>query len=100
MYEVQVVLSCGWRCGRTWLIRVSGIIEPGLEGCWKMTLRRNTDTATWLHFSNSLFCLLKMVVVDPGITARTERLLLRPLVLEDAEAVNIMRAHPEVMKHT
>lgn len=41
-----------------------------------------------------------MVVVNPEITARTKRLLLRPLTLEDAADVNIMRAHPEVMKHT
>jgi hypothetical protein len=38
--------------------------------------------------------------VDPRITARTERLLIRPLRLEDAADVNIMRADPEVMKHT
>ncbi|KAJ4349043.1 hypothetical protein N0V95_004921 [Ascochyta clinopodiicola] len=41
-----------------------------------------------------------MVVVDPRIVARTERLLLRPLRLEDAEDVVLMRKHPEVMKHT
>ncbi|KAI4682148.1 uncharacterized protein J4E88_005037 [Alternaria novae-zelandiae] len=41
-----------------------------------------------------------MVVVDPQIFARTERLLLRPLRLEDAEDVLLMRKHPEVMKHT
>jgi hypothetical protein len=41
-----------------------------------------------------------MVVVDPKIFARTERLLLRPLRLEDAEDVGLMRKHPEVMKHT
>ncbi|KAF1963375.1 acyl-CoA N-acyltransferase [Byssothecium circinans] len=41
-----------------------------------------------------------MVVVDPKITARTERLLIRPLTLEDAEDVVLMRSHPEVMKHT
>lgn len=41
-----------------------------------------------------------MVVVDPKITARTERLLIRPLVMEDAEDIVLMRRHPEVMKHT
>lgn len=41
-----------------------------------------------------------MVVVDPKIVARTERLLIRPLVMEDAEDVVLMRAHPDVMKHT
>ncbi|KAJ4310156.1 hypothetical protein N0V94_008583 [Neodidymelliopsis sp. IMI 364377] len=41
-----------------------------------------------------------MVVVDPRIVATTERLLLRPLKLEDAEDVVLMRKHPEVMKHT
>ncbi|KAF1838406.1 acyl-CoA N-acyltransferase [Decorospora gaudefroyi] len=41
-----------------------------------------------------------MVVVDPKIFARTERLLLRPLRVEDAADVLLMRRHPEVMKHT
>ena len=41
-----------------------------------------------------------MVVVDPKIFARTERLLLRPLRLEDAEDILLMRKHPEVMIHT
>ncbi|KAF1979701.1 acyl-CoA N-acyltransferase [Bimuria novae-zelandiae CBS 107.79] len=41
-----------------------------------------------------------MVVVDPKITAKTERLLVRPLTMEDAEDVVLMRSHPEVMKHT
>lgn len=41
-----------------------------------------------------------MVVVDSSISAQTERLLIRPLVMEDAAEVNLMRAHPEVMKHT
>lgn len=41
-----------------------------------------------------------MVVVDPNIVTRTERLLLRPLKLEDSEDVVLMRKHPEVMKHT
>jgi RimJ/RimL family protein N-acetyltransferase len=41
-----------------------------------------------------------MVVVDPTISARTERLLLRPLRLEDAEDVVLMRENPEVMMHT
>ena len=41
-----------------------------------------------------------MVVVDSNIIARTERLLLRPLKLEDGEDVVLMRKHPEVMKHT
>ncbi|KAF2711518.1 acyl-CoA N-acyltransferase [Pleomassaria siparia CBS 279.74] len=41
-----------------------------------------------------------MVVVNPNIIAKSERLLLRPLTLEDAEDVVLMRAHPEVMKHT
>ncbi|KZM23823.1 uncharacterized protein EKO05_0001036 [Ascochyta rabiei] len=41
-----------------------------------------------------------MVVVDPRTVAKTERLLLRPLKLEDAEDVVLMHKHPEVMKHT
>jgi RimJ/RimL family protein N-acetyltransferase len=41
-----------------------------------------------------------MVVVDPKIFAKTERLLLRPLRLEDADDVLLMRKHPEVMMHT
>lgn len=41
-----------------------------------------------------------MVIVDPKITVKTERLLIRPLRMEDAADINIMRAHPEVMKHT
>jgi RimJ/RimL family protein N-acetyltransferase len=40
------------------------------------------------------------VVVDPKLFAKTERLLLRPLRVEDAEDVVLMRKHPEVMKHT
>ncbi|EAT82992.2 hypothetical protein SNOG_09727 [Parastagonospora nodorum SN15] len=41
-----------------------------------------------------------MVVVDPKYVVKTERLLLRPLKLEDAEDVALMRKDPEVMKHT
>ncbi|CAO2652222.1 Nn.00g005050.m01.CDS01 [Neocucurbitaria sp. VM-36] len=41
-----------------------------------------------------------MVVVDPKIVVKTERLLLRPLTLDDAADVLLMRKHPEVMKHT
>jgi RimJ/RimL family protein N-acetyltransferase len=41
-----------------------------------------------------------MVVVDSKYVAKTERLLLRPLRLEDAEDVVLMRSDPEVMKHT
>jgi RimJ/RimL family protein N-acetyltransferase len=41
-----------------------------------------------------------MVIVDPKYVTRTERLLLRPLKLEDAEDVVLMRKDPEVMKHT
>lgn len=41
-----------------------------------------------------------MVVVDPKYTARTERLLIRPLAMEDAEDVLAMQSNPEVMKHT
>lgn len=41
-----------------------------------------------------------MVVVDPSIVAVTERLFLRPLRLEDADDVFLMRKDPEVMKHT
>lgn len=41
-----------------------------------------------------------MVVVDPKYTAKTERLLIRPLRLDDAEDVLLMRKDPEVMKHT
>ena len=38
-------------------------------------------------------------MVNPKIFARTERLLLRPLRLEDAEDVVLMRKDAEVMKH-
>jgi hypothetical protein len=41
-----------------------------------------------------------MVVVDPTYVARTERLLIRPLKLDDADNVLLMRKHPEVMLHT
>lgn len=41
-----------------------------------------------------------MVVVDPKITAATARLLIRPLTMDDAEDVVLMRKDPEVMKHT
>ncbi|KAH6644419.1 GNAT domain-containing protein [Boeremia exigua] len=41
-----------------------------------------------------------MVVVESYLFAKTERLLLRPLKLEDAEDVVLMREDPEVMKHT
>lgn len=41
-----------------------------------------------------------MVVVGPNVFAKTERLLLRPLKLDDAEDVVLMRKDPEVMKHT
>ncbi|EMD85797.1 hypothetical protein COCC4DRAFT_34679 [Bipolaris maydis ATCC 48331] len=41
-----------------------------------------------------------MVVVDPGLFVKTERLLLRPLRIEDADDVLEMRRHPEVMIHT
>lgn len=41
-----------------------------------------------------------MVVVDSNVFAKTERLLIRPLKLDDAEDVVLMRKHPEVMKHT
>jgi hypothetical protein len=41
-----------------------------------------------------------MVVVDPKYVARTERLLIRPLVMQDAEDVLLMRSNAEVMKHT
>lgn len=41
-----------------------------------------------------------MVIVEPNIVARSQRLLLRPLLAEDAEDVLLMRKHPEVMKHT
>jgi hypothetical protein len=40
-----------------------------------------------------------MVVVDPKYVARTERLLIRPLVMQDAEDVLLMRSNAEVMKH-
>jgi RimJ/RimL family protein N-acetyltransferase len=40
-----------------------------------------------------------MVVVDSKYVVKTERLLLRPLKLEDAEDVVLLRKDPEVMKH-
>lgn len=57
-------------------------------------------TATWRLTSISSPKSLTMVVVDPKIMARTERLLIRPLVMEDAEDIVLMRSDPEVMKHT
>jgi len=41
-----------------------------------------------------------MVVVDPKIVAKTERLLIRPLVMQDAEDLVLMWSDEEVMKHT
>jgi RimJ/RimL family protein N-acetyltransferase len=41
-----------------------------------------------------------MVVVDPKYVVKTERLLLRPMKLEDAEDVVLLRKDAEVMKHT
>lgn len=41
-----------------------------------------------------------MVIVDAKLVVRTERLVLRPLTLEDAEDVVVMRSNAEVMKHT
>lgn len=41
-----------------------------------------------------------MVIVDPSISVKTERLLLRPLKIQDADDVLLMRRHPEVMMHT
>lgn len=41
-----------------------------------------------------------MVVVEPKYVVRTERLLLRPLTIEDAEDVLHMRRDAEVMLHT
>ncbi|KAF2115583.1 GNAT domain-containing protein [Lophiotrema nucula] len=41
-----------------------------------------------------------MVVVDPSITAKTERLLLRPLKLEDADDILLIRSEEECMKYT
>jgi hypothetical protein len=41
-----------------------------------------------------------MVVVDSSVVAKTERLLIRPLIIEDAADVVLMRKHPDVMKHT
>lgn len=41
-----------------------------------------------------------MVIVDPSITAKSERLLIRPLVMDDAADIVLMRSNPEVMKHT
>lgn len=41
-----------------------------------------------------------MVFVDPKIVARTARLLVRPLTMDDAEDIVLMRRDPEVMKHT
>lgn len=43
---------------------------------------------------------MRMVVVDSKYAARTVRLLIRPLKLEDAEDVVLMRKDAEVMKHT
>jgi RimJ/RimL family protein N-acetyltransferase len=59
-------------------------------------------TAQWLisHPSSLKLKLLRMVVVNPKYVARTERLLIRPLKLEDAEDVVLMRRDSKVMMHT
>lgn len=54
----------------------------------------------WQSLQLHLEKLERMVIVDPKFVARSERLLLRPLLAEDAEDVLLMRRHPEVMKHT
>jgi hypothetical protein len=41
-----------------------------------------------------------MVIVDPAVVVKTGRLLIRPLVMQDAEDVLLMRRDPEVMMHT
>lgn len=41
-----------------------------------------------------------MVVIDSRIVAKTERLLLRPLALSDADDVVLMRSDKNVMMHT
>jgi hypothetical protein len=41
-----------------------------------------------------------MVVVDPKFVAKTERLLIRPLLMQDAEDLVLMFSDDEVMKHT
>ncbi|KAF2197979.1 acyl-CoA N-acyltransferase [Delitschia confertaspora ATCC 74209] len=41
-----------------------------------------------------------MVVANAKLTLATERLLIRPLTLEDAPDIAELRADPEVMKHT
>jgi hypothetical protein len=41
-----------------------------------------------------------MVIVDSKYVARTVRLLIRPLRLDDAADIVLMRRDPEVMKHT
>lgn len=41
-----------------------------------------------------------MVVVESNITARTERLLIRPLRMDDAEDIMLLRSQSETMKHT
>ncbi|KAH8726510.1 GNAT domain-containing protein [Phaeosphaeriaceae sp. PMI808] len=41
-----------------------------------------------------------MVIVDPKYATSTQRLVLRPLRIEDAKDVVLMRKNPEVMKHT
>jgi RimJ/RimL family protein N-acetyltransferase len=41
-----------------------------------------------------------MVVVDPQIRVESQRLLLRPLVMDDAAAIRLIRSDPETMLHT
>lgn len=60
-----------------------------------------THTATWLCALLTPSIFVRMVIVDPKITAKTERLHLRPLAIEDAAEISrSMFSNPEVMKHT
>ena len=79
------------------------------RGCRALGLNRHVlrldsisaqHAAVWLFTRLLLWELKKMVVVDPKIVVRSERLLLRALTIDDAADVLLMRKHPEVMKHT
>jgi hypothetical protein len=77
-------------------------VLPGSARAYKLSvdLYSARHTATWRRSLSPSCWLVIMVIVDAKWVARTERLRLRPLTLDDAEDVVLMRKDPEVMKHT
>jgi RimJ/RimL family protein N-acetyltransferase len=78
----------------------SGLPQHDARAIPHCLLNSAYHTAQWLLFYSPSLELEKMVVVDPKYIVRTERLLLRPMKLEDAEDVVLLRKDAEVMKHT